>query len=229
MISKETRPIQSGDTKSDVTAHTHKGSSGADIVNGISNVLKLRISENEFEINHDRKIIGSIDSAAIKTEIDSGRPLIIGMEKSLGGEDHWVVGYGYQDYTYPAGHKNEGETYSGYIVHFGWPDKTSIWVNESWCNEYISLDIKHEHDLCVDTEKNIGNDKREIRCDECGYRTVDELYTLNQNGDMITGCKYDRVGTVVVPSQINGITITSIGNSAFANQTQITSKHYQAQ
>lgn len=223
LISTENRPYQKDDEKRFTEReHTHNGSFGSDVINGLENILKARIPENDFEIKHSKKS-GAIDSAPIKAEIDAGRPLIIGMQESLGGLNHWVVGYGYQNYTYPTAHPSAGETYSGYVVHFGWGSgENNIWVNESWCNEYISLEVKHEHKLNVDTEKNIGNDKREIRCGECGFRTVDELYTLNPEGNMITGCRYDLMGQVTVPSKINGITVNAIGASTFENQIGIT-------
>lgn len=221
-ISTETRPYQEGDEDDPDPEHTHNGSYGSDVIDGLENILKARIPGNEFEIKHSKKS-GAIDSAPIKAEIDAGRPLIIGMRESLGGMNHWVVGYGYQSYTYPEVHQNAGETYSDYVVHFGWrSQENNIWVNESWCNEYIALEVKHEHNLNIDTEKNIGNDKREIRCGECGFRTVDELYILNPEGNIITECRYDLTGQVTVPSRINGVTVTAIGASAFENQIGIT-------
>ena len=221
-ISTETRPTQPDDQTPTPTQHSHNGSTASEVINGLEDVLSARFLKTDYEINHDKKSSGSIDSTAIKAEIDAGRPLIIGMSESIGGIEHWVVGYGYQSYTYPTAHPNAGETYSGYVVHFGWPNRTNIWVNESWCDEYISLELNHVHNLNVDTGNNIGNDQREIRCGECGYRTVNELYTLNSAGNMITGCNYDLEGQVTIPSQINGQTIIGIAANAFENQTGLT-------
>lgn len=65
------------------------------------------------------------------------------MDSNLGGSNHFVVGYGYQDYTYADG----SGTYEGYVVHFGWPGiaKTCVWVNSAWCDGYVSLKINHIH------------------------------------------------------------------------------------
>ncbi len=219
-ISTTPKPTESGEFNSKETEHSHGGSMGGAVVNGISNVLKSRINENEFEIKHDSRLLNSIDSEPIKAEIDAGRPLIIGMSEILGGSNHWVVGYGYQDYTYPTGHPNAGETYSGYVVHFGWSNKQNVWINESWCNEYISLRLTHEHDLSIDTKIDFASGEREVRCAKCGYRTVDELFSVSQNG-VLTDCKYAGVGQIDIPSQIDGITVTSIGNNAFADQSGI--------
>ena len=197
------------------------GTTTAQVKSGLNSILSQRLSSDAYSIKSDFSLINSISSKPIKNEIAAGRPLIIGMSKKLGGDDHWVVGYGYQDYTYPVGHAHAGETYSGYVVHFGWTNDYMIWVNEAWCDSYLSLQINHEHDLS-DTGINVGHEKREYRCVECGYRTVDELYQFNATGDTIVGCNYPFEGKVDIPYMINGIEIHKIGESAFANQTGIT-------
>lgn len=184
-----------------------------------------RLAADQYAVNSEDGFffgVAAIDSAPIKAEIDAGRPLIILMQKRLGGSDHWVVGYGYQDYTYPVGHANAGETYSGYIVHFGWDMRSSIWVNESWCNAYISLDIKHSHNYNIDTGNIVRNEKRELRCEECGHRTVDSLYRTNSTGNEIVEIKYPLSGNLTIPSTIDSVNITGIGAGAFAGCTSLT-------
>ncbi len=220
---KSTRPAEPGERGSRDTDHTHEGSSINDVKNGLESILNSRIANDQYTINADQKLLRAIDSAPIKAEIDAGRPLIISTSSRLGGDDHWVVGYGYQDYTYPTGHDYEGKTYSGYVVHYGWIDDIRIWVNKAWCSGYISLQLNHSHDYSIDTNINIYTGKRELRCAGCGHRTVDDLFTFNTSGDTITGFNYDLTGEINIPSVINDNTITGIGDYAFANQTGITS------
>lgn len=204
------------------TLHSHNGSSLGDIMSGLRTILTQQTGADKDVVKATSILFGSIDSQPIKSEIDAGRPLIIGMHEKLGGINHWVVGYGYQEYTYKTGHPNAGETYSGYIVHSGW-SQNRMWINESWCDSYLTVQIEHEHSLNIDTQHDVGGDARELRCEECGYRTVDELYTLNASGDTIIGCNYDRVGSITIPAQINKKDITAVGDSAFSNQYGITS------
>lgn len=221
-LTTTTRPANPGETNSSNTTHTHNGSSTTAVRNGLRNILGQRLATNQFTVNSDEKgwFFGwsPISSTPIKNEINAGRPVIIGMSSNLGGSDHWVVGYGYQNYTYPTGHANEGQTYSGYVVHFGWTGRIRTWINESWCNAYITMQINHTHNHNIDTGNNIGNDKREVRC-ACGHRTTVDLY--NVSGNTITSPRYPLTGSIIIPSVINGTTITAIGASAFANQTQL--------
>lgn len=107
----------------------------------------------------------------------------------MGATNHQVVGYGYQNYTYPDG----SGTYEGYIVHFGWQGETCVWVNSSWCKGYISLEMNHEHSYyTVGTIS--GTSRTEYKCSTCGHRTdaainmtardryVERVATIPQNG-----------------------------------------------
>ena len=218
-ISNTVRDFEPGDKNDKITEHTHGGSLPAGIEKGLKTVLNARIPSDQFEVKHSLSLLGAVDSTPIKAEIEAGRPVIIGMYELFGGINHWVVGYGYHDYTYAS----TGQTYSGYVAHFGWGDEeTSIWINESWCNSYVSLNLKHQHNLNIDTGRNFGNDKREVRCSECGYRTAADLYFTNLQGNVITGCRYNMSGEINIPDKINDVTIEGIAASAFENQTEIT-------
>ena len=142
------------------------GSSITQIRNGMRTLLGQRLANNGFTVNSDEKgwFFGwsPISSTNIKAEINAERPLIIGMSSNLGGADHVVVGYGYQDYTYP----NNGGTYSGYVVHFGWQGDTNVWVNSSWCDSYITMQINHTHNYNI----TVGGPYMEMKCGGCGHR-----------------------------------------------------------
>lgn len=139
----------------------------------------------------------SISSSEIKAEIDAGRPLLISLSKNLSGlkKGHTVVGYGYQDYTY---NNNEG-TYSGYVVHFGWKDGFSnrVWINESWCDGYVSLKMNHVHDDYIYIRKIDNTGRNEYKCTSCGHRT-DSAINMSPNA------RY--VERIVNLPQINGKT-----------------------
>ena len=219
-----TRPTEPGESSFHEENHTHNGSTLAQIRNGLSNILSAEIGSDNYIINSGSSGIlffVPVSSTTIKSEINAGRPLIIGMSELLGGLDHWVVGYGYQDYTYPSGHANAGETYSGYVVHFGWTGDTCVWINESWCNSYVSLQMLHTHNYNTYTER-IIDDKIEIRCGTCGHRKLAQLYSTDNSGEIINGILYPISGSITIPSVISGTTITGIGNNAFCNKTNIT-------
>lgn len=157
------------------------GATNEEVKNGINKYLKENISSTDYSLNCEQKGwwfgYSPISSSKIKSEIDAGRPLLISMDSALGGNNHAVVGYGYQDYTYP---NNEG-TYSGYVVHFGWHGaaRTSVWINESWCNGYVSLKMNHIHDYIY--IRKIDNDGRcEYKCTLCGHRT-DSAINMSPN------------------------------------------------
>ena len=216
-----TRDATPGEQTSENIEHTHTGSSTDDVVEGLGNILSAKFDESQYSITHDEKgwFFGwsPISSTPIKAEIDSGRPLIIGLDSDLGGTDHWVVGYGYQDYNYPG----DSETYSGYIVHFGWPNRYNVWINESWCDSYIALQMNHTHNLNIQTNNIIDDTKIELRCGECGYRTLDDLYTVSDN--TLVSVNYEISGDIEIPENINGTQILSIGNNAFSNQNNLLS------
>ena len=135
---------------------------------GIRNIINNRntgLTGNiNFAVNSNTGLI-SLNSAQITNEIDVGRPVIIGMLKSLGGWKHYVVGYGYSDHTYAS-----GGTYSGYITHFGHSgdaaSRIHIWINRAWCNTRVTLQINHEH-----TYDDVVRPFNEIRCTVCGHRS----------------------------------------------------------
>lgn len=132
------------------------------------------------------------------------------MDSNLGGSNHFVVGYGYQDYTYADG----SGTYEGYVVHFGWPGiaKTCVWVNSAWCDGYVSLKINHIHNY--NTVGSIsGTSRTEYKCTICGHRTDAAV-------NMSTSERYvERVATL---PNINGntyqdyyVTFKTAGNKLF--------------
>ncbi|MDE5553319.1 MAG: hypothetical protein K2I67_02120 [Malacoplasma sp.] len=157
------------------------GASNKKVKNGIDKYLKENISSSDYSLEYEEKdwFFGyrPISSSIIKAEIDAGRPLLISMDSNLGGCNHDVVGYGYQDYTYP---NNKG-TYSGYVVHFGWKGdgRKSVWINESWCDGYVSLKMNHIHDY-IYIRKIDNNGRIEYKCSTCGHRT-DSAINMSQN------------------------------------------------
>jgi hypothetical protein len=194
--------------------HSHTGSSSAQVRNGMGNILYdrgLYHPTNSLTINY----------ANVRAQINSQRPVIIGMQKSLGGSDHWVVAYGYGDYTYPT-----GQTYSGFITHFGYDNYVTenainVWINSAWCYSYITMQINHTHNY-VSTETVAPNGQEMIfRCTECNHRKTDTLF--NVSGNTVTGLKYalTRTASISIPTSINNVPITEIGNSAFANLTNL--------
>ncbi|WP_285819602.1 hypothetical protein [Bacteroides acidifaciens] len=168
------------------------------VKNGINNILKARNNEISGNINYtlNSKTGGwffgtlSVSSSGIISELDSGRPVLLLMQKSLGGSDHYVVAYGYNNYTYPG----STDSYLGYITHFGWGSGyLNIWVNSSWCYSYITLKVNHTHNYYK--EGAIGSTGRtEYKCSECNHRTdaainmsandryIERIATIPQNG-----------------------------------------------
>lgn len=151
------------------------GATTSQLKNGLKKILTNR--NNELGGNIDYTInsktggwfFGSlkVDSSGIVSELDSGRPVILLMQESLGGLNHYVVAYGYNSYTYP----DSTDKYLGYITHFGWgSDYLNIWVNSAWCYSYVSLKINHTH--AYRTVGAIpGTNRTEYKCKTCGHRT----------------------------------------------------------
>ena len=146
------------------------------MVKGIKNILSERNNELSGTINYsvDSKTGGwffgllTVDTSKVISEINAGRPSIILMQKSLGGSDHYVVAYGYCNYTYP----DSTDSYSGFITHFGWgSSEINVWINSAWCYSYITLNIDHEH--TYNKVGNIGSNpcRVESKCTVCGHRT----------------------------------------------------------
>ena len=148
------------------------GSTNKEVKNGIASYLNSRLSTSEYSVNYKEKgwFFGysPIDSSIIKKELDTGRPIIISMDSNLGGSNHFVIGYGYQNYTYADG----SGTYEGYVVHYGWQgsSRACVWINSAWCDGYVSLKINHTHSYrTVGTIP--GTNRTEYKCKTCGHRT----------------------------------------------------------
>ena len=148
------------------------GASNKEVKNGMDKYLSEVLSSSDYSLKYEEKgwFFGykPINSSIIKAEIDAGRPLILSMDSNLGGSNHDVVGYGYEDYAYATG---EG-TYSGYVVNFGWQgtSRASVWINANWCDGYVSLKMNHTHSYnYVGAIPN--SDRTEYKCSTCGQRT----------------------------------------------------------
>lgn len=142
------------------------GSSLSEVCSGIKKILNENLISSDYTIDKEEKLLSSIKYDTIKSEIDAGRPLILSMSDSLGGINHDIVAYGYENYSYP----NSSEIYTGYIVHFGWQNRNCIWVNSSWCDGFITLAMNHEHNyFAVGIINNTS--RTEYRCRDCGHRT----------------------------------------------------------
>lgn len=152
---------------------------------GIINMLNSRNIDYSIDSKNTYGFY-SVNSTDIQNEINAGRPLIIGMHSMLGGSNHFVVGYGYHSYTYYG----TNETYLGYVTHFGHsnevPYRLSIWINSSWCDSYISLNINHTHNY-VSTGNIINGNSMELICEDCGHRTVDSLSNHFESGNIVYG------------------------------------------
>ena len=156
-------------------------------------------------------------------DINNNRPIIVGFIPILSSADsfHVVVAYGYA--------KLNGE--NGFFVHYGWGDSgTQVWVPESWLGFQIRMEIDHIHSL-EDTTENVNNAYRRLYCEECGFSTVDTLFEVENS--TLQRIKYPLASDISIPRTFNTYsedtaintshTITAIGSSAFANQTQLTS------
>lgn len=144
------------------------------VKSGINSILSNRNNEITGSINYslidgfgNGLLCIPVDSNDIIEEINDGRPVIILMQYSFGGTDHYSVGYGYESYTYPG----TTDSYLGYIVNMGWNSHyNNVWINSSWCYSYISLHVSHTHNYY--NYGMIGNSNRmEQRCSICGHRT----------------------------------------------------------
>ena len=192
------------------------------VKNGIIAALDEKNEELVNDISYDIDshfgvLFSSVNEQNIKNEIDANRPALILMQEYLGGWNHYVVAYGYQNIISPT----NGEEYSGFITHFGHSTQYSqsyrinVWINSSWCYSYISMRINHTHNYSIKINNIIDNSKIEIRCEECGHRILDDLYVLSSNN--IIDVKYDLIGEITIPSNINGIEVKGIGAEAFKN------------
>ena len=156
---------------------------------------------------------GRFSEETAREEIDAGRPVMLGMAILSDKNFHVVNAYGYAKYN--------GEL--GFITHYGYGEtKTQIWVPSSWFGFQVTMNVEHTHNL-KDTERNVKDTFRELHCDTCGYTGVDKLYNVSEDGEATLKKNYSLKEAITVPQTIYGIEIASIGNSAFANQTDITS------
>lgn len=181
-----------------VVSKIPSGATTNQVKDGIANILTERNNEinGNIEYSLNSKIggwffgIGTVDSGEIISELDSGRPVLILMQKNLGGLDHYVVAYGYNNYTYP----NSSESYLGYITHFGWgSDCLNVWVNSAWCHSYITLKFEHTHNY-YDCGPILGSNRKEYKCEICNHRTDAAIIMSNR----------DRYFECVVPVSQNG-------------------------
>lgn len=118
-----------------------------------------------------------VNTSGVKTMIDKGNPSILLLQGHLGALDHYVVAYGYSEYTYPNTH----DTYAGFITNFGWGNEdVNIWVNESWICAYITMSIEHEHEY-IDNGMILGTNRAEFKCNICGHRTDAAIIETNSS------------------------------------------------
>lgn len=184
-------------------------------------LLNLRNIDYTIDEKHNstNKII---ESTNILNNLRNNCPVVLATSSTLNGADdfnHAVIAYGYQTF---APYQNNTQSYLGYIVHLGWDsygngNKINIWTNSSWYYCYMSLHINHTHSYDTFIADN------EARCSVCGHR----LKALNvkeiESGLEITSLLVPFCGGLVIPTTINGTTVTSIGESAFYNQENLTS------
>ena len=183
--------------------HSHTGSNRIAVQQGIMSLLASQLDINTINI------VGQTYSTTMSTTIvsniiDEERPLIIGMDEELGGINHWVVCYGYQDL---------GSDF-GYIVDYGWGIANSrSWIHSIWCDSYIDVEVSHEHDYTISK----GGYYQEMRCGVCGHRKTNFLYEENNTGITILGIDGDLIGNILnIPDKINGLDVTKIGDGAFS-------------
>ena len=157
-----------------VVENIPKSATTSQVKNGLNNILSERNNEITGTIKYSVKSL-SFNSSGIISELDSGRPVILLMQNSLGGLNHYVVAYGYNNYTYPG----SSESYLGYITHFGWGSNyLNIWVNSAWCYSYTSLKIEHTHNYYT-VGQIPGTSRMEYKCRTCGHRTDAGLTMLD--------------------------------------------------
>ena len=166
---------------------------------------------------------GSFSKSEAQSDIDAGRPIILGMNGIFGDSQdnfHIVVAYGYATL----------DNVDGFLVHYGWGDTaTQVWVPSSWFWSQIRMSVAHNHEF-YDTCTIVKNTHRKLSCSVCGYSTPDLLYNITDS--VITSNKYQLSGDIVLPDPLKiyspstasftNLVITGIGDNAFANQINIT-------
>ena len=147
----------------------------ATVTSGLKSLLKERkdVIGDGFNYQVEDKIgawwfgFQTVNTSRVRTEIDNGNPSIVLMQSNLGAYDHYVVAYGYEEYTYPG----TNDTYDGFITNFGYGyDSTNIWINSSWICAYITMAVNHEHNYTSDGQIT-GTLRTKYRCTICGHRT----------------------------------------------------------
>ena len=188
------------------------------VVNGTKSFINEYAAD---EIVDDITIaFGLFSSAQAREDIDNGLPIVLGMNLLLEAEMHVVPAYGYA--------KLNGV--SGFLVHYGWGDEgIMVWAPEYLFGYQVRMNVAHTHNL-TDNKHNIGYSARELKCAECGYIKVDRLYDID--GGIITALRYPISDTLFVPNNLEyynedtanfkKMNVTSIGNNAFADQSEIT-------
>ncbi len=163
---------------------------------------------------------GNFSSSEAYSDLNAGKPIILGMNLLLEGNFHVVVAYGYA--------KLDGV--SGFLVHYGWGAAgTLVWVPESWFGYQIRMDVNHTHSF---VDKGVlDNHYRKLECSECDCQTVDLIYQINST--TIENVKYSLSNRIVIPSLLNiydqetatfvDKNITDIGNGVFSNQAYLIS------
>jgi len=162
---------------------------------------------------------GFFSASTARSDIDAGRPIVLGFQPIGTGADsfHVVPAYGYA--------KLDGV--DGFIVHWGWGDHQNntphMWVPASWFGFQIRMSVnRHTHSFSTWD----GGDHAEVRCTTCGV--VDHAFTtseLSGNNLSITGVKSGVLinGVLNIPTNLYGRTVTQIGDNAFVDQYQMTS------
>ena len=164
---------------------------------------------------------GAINLDEVRSDIDNGIPVVIGMHMLGDANFHVVVAYGYAKF----------EDTDGFIVHYGWGDiAIEAWVPANWFGFQIRMSVNHTHNF-VDTKTLEGDTHRIVECSECGYKEPKALYNVSNN--QINEVNFPLSGHVNVPRSVKQYSvntatfttedITAIGTSAFEGQNKITS------
>lgn len=179
------------------------------ITNAAKKFVKDYSSVNEDEVSISSGIFSKSDAIS---DINNGTPIILGYNWFAGaGSFHVVPAYGYA--------KLDGV--DGFIVHMGYKgNQTQVWVPAKWFGFQIRMSVNHWHGHT--DMGDYDNSYREISCEECGFKKVDKTYLTNTEGNEIVKAKYTLKGEISLPTYLYGKKLTSIGDSAFANQTELT-------
>lgn len=193
----------------------------ADAKTGLEAYLRDRnVSGN---VNLNSNLSGSLNQNIVITELDAGRPIIVGTKSELAGVtnfNHAMVAYGYESF---AAYSSSGDdtVYTGYIVNFGWDYngdgyRAQVWTNASWFNVAISMDINHIHEYAtIDT---IEDDCIKICKCYCGHREVVSTRRHIFNDFGYEGSTYSWKGLVemrfIQGNKVNSDDVLIIENSS---------------